>query len=286
MDQLVPVFIVSRNRAFYLWACLDSLFKYTRHPCRFIFGDNGSDEPLVRQVIEGFERRGMFHSVLFRPENDLDLWEVLVKGHLDLIGKYFAFVESDVMVLPQEPCWLSRYVTLMEADEKLAMLGSFIDQSDFVRAEDAKRLAPDFSEEQLRFLVKAASPERLLPLDETPIIYPSPKWQHGVPGRLVIFRTDAVKKLFDFNIRHLVDGSFSASFLVAGYRVGIATQVRHRHLSLLNFFDYPQYDSALRDWFFRQRPREYRTTRRADDQGDATSETVQPPTVAAQRTFS
>src|ERR1700681_3543809 len=132
MDQLVPVFIVSRNRAFYLWACLDSLFKYTRHPCRFIFGDNGSDEPLVRQVVEGFERRGMFHSVLFRPENDLDLWEVLVKGHLDLIGKYFAFVESDVMVLPQEPCWLSQYVTLMEEDKKVAMLGSFIDQTDFV----------------------------------------------------------------------------------------------------------------------------------------------------------
>jgi hypothetical protein len=29
-----------------------------------------------------------------------------------------------------------------------------------------------------------------------------------------------------------------------GYRVGIATRARHRHLSLLNFFDYPDYDFA------------------------------------------
>jgi Predicted glycosyltransferases len=253
MDQPVPVIIVSRNRALYLWACLDSLFKYTRHPSLFILGDNGSDEPLVRQVVEGFERRGMFHSVLFRPENDPDLLEVLVKAHLDLIGKYFAFVESDVMVLPQEPCWLSRYVTLMEADEKLAMLGSFIDQSDFVSVEEARRLEPTLPEKQLQFLIKSASPERRLPLDETPIIYPSPKWRYGVPGRLVIFRTDAVKKLFDVNIRHLVDASFSEAFLAAGYRIGIAAHVRHRHLSLLNLFDYPQYDSTLRDWFFTQR---------------------------------
>jgi Glycosyl transferase family 2 len=265
MSQPIAVFIVSRNRALYMWACLDSLFKYTRHPCRFIFGDNGSNDPLVHQVVEGFERRGMFHSVLFRPENEPDLFEILVKGHLELLGEYFALVESDVMVLPQDPCWLSQFVSLMQEDEKLAMLGSFIDQSDFLRAEDAKRLAPELSEEQLRFLIKAASPERRLPLDETPIIYPSPKWRHGVPGRLLILRTDAVTKLFGLNIRHLVDSTLSAAFRAAGHRVGIATQVRHRHLSLLNLFDYPHYDSALRDWFFQQRPSEYRTTRRADE---------------------
>jgi hypothetical protein len=44
----------------------------------------------------------------------------------------------------------------------------------------------------------------------------------GIPGRLVIFRTDAVKKLFDINIRHLVDPSFSEAFLAAGYRIGVA----------------------------------------------------------------
>ena len=161
MDQPVPVIIVSRNRALYLWACLDSLFKFTGHPSLFILGDNGSDEPLVRQVVEGFERRGMFHSVLFRPENDPDLLEVLVKAHLDLIGKYFAFVESDVMVLPQEPCWLSRYVTLMEADEKLAMLGSFIDQSDFVSVERPADLS-HLPGEATQFLIKSASPEQRL----------------------------------------------------------------------------------------------------------------------------
>jgi hypothetical protein len=37
----------------------------------------------------------------------------------------------------------------------------------------------------------------------------------------------------------------------AGYETGIATGVRHRHLylSLLNLFDYPDYDTASRNAF-------------------------------------
>jgi hypothetical protein len=34
--------------------------------------------------------------------------------------------------------------------------------------------------------------------------------------------------------------------------------VLHRHLSLTNAFDYPEYDNRLRDWFFNERKREYR----------------------------
>ncbi len=273
MNDPVPVFVVSRNRPLYLWACLDSLFKYTRHPHRFIFGDSGSDDPLVRQVVEGFERRGMFHSVLLRPENDPNLFEDLLQSHFDLLGKYFAFAESDVMVFPQEPCWLSRFVALMEADEKLAMLGSHVDQSDFVSAEEAKRVAPDLSEKQIKFLIKAVSPERQLPSDEA-IIYPSQKWLHGVPGRLVIFRTSAVKELFDFKVVHLVDSTFSKAFQTAGYRVAIAAQVRHRHLSLLNLFDYPQYDDNLRNSFFGRRRQ----------QPMINDEKAPPPVLAARRT--
>src|SRR4051812_2186798 len=116
MEEAVPIFILSRNRPLYLWASLDSLLKFTCHPARFILGDNGSDDPMVLPVIEGFRRRGMFYSELLRANNDPDLFETLVRQHRDLIGRYFVVVESDVMVFPQQPCWLSRFVSLMDTN--------------------------------------------------------------------------------------------------------------------------------------------------------------------------
>ncbi|HET7512252.1 MAG TPA: glycosyltransferase family A protein, partial [Chthoniobacterales bacterium] len=162
MPTAVPIFVISRNRALYLWASLDSLYKYTKYPHHFVFGDNGSDEPLVHQVIEGFSRRGMFSRTLLREENDPDLLEILLEQNQDLLGSYFVFVESDVMVFPQDPCWLTRFVQLMDADPALAMLGAFIDQTDFVDPARARELASELSESQLEFLIKAKSPERNL----------------------------------------------------------------------------------------------------------------------------
>jgi hypothetical protein len=83
MSEPVPVFIISRNRALYLWASLDSLFKYTKHPHHFILGDNGSDEPLVQPVIEGFSRRRMFARMLLRERNDPDLLETLLSQNAE-----------------------------------------------------------------------------------------------------------------------------------------------------------------------------------------------------------
>jgi hypothetical protein len=78
------------------------------------------------------------------------------------------------------------------------------------------------------------------------------------PGRLVIYRTEAVARLFDFKVRHLTDSSWHDAFAEAGYKTGIAAEVPHRHLSLLALYDYPSYDQKQRDWYFLQRPREYR----------------------------
>ncbi len=268
MHPPIAIFIISRNRALYLWASLDSLAKYTDYPHRFIFGDNGSDEPLVHQVIEGFSRRGMFAQTLLREKNDPDLFEALLKQNRESLGRYFVLVESDVMVLPQEPCWLTQFVQLMEEDSDLALLGSFIDQSDFIGRERARALLPDAAAGQLDFLIKASSPERNLRRDQRRVIAPDAICPNP-PGRLVIFRTAAVEKLFNFKIRHLTDSSWHASLTKAGYKTGIATTVRHRHLSLLSLYDYPSYDQKARDWYFRVRPREYQSSSRPNPEGSS-----------------
>lgn len=257
MNPPIPIFIISRNRALYLWASLDSLCKYTVHPHCFVFGDNGSDEPMVHEVIEGFSRRGMFKRTMLRAHNDPDLVEILLEQNRDLLGPYFVLVESDVMVLPQDPCWLTEFIQLMEEYPRLAMLGSLIDQSDFIDREKAHALVPDLTAAQLDFLIKASSPERKLRRDERRVITPDATCRNP-PGRLVIYRTAAVEQLFAFKIRHLTDSSWHNAFTEAGYSTGIAATVRHRHLSLLSLYDYPAYDQAARDWYFRERTKQYR----------------------------
>ena len=101
MDEAIPIFIISRNRPLYLWACLDSLFKFTRYPHHFIFGDNGSDDPAVPRVIDGFRRRGMFHSELLRPENDPDLFETLVQQRAALAHAQLEVVELVLLEVEQ-----------------------------------------------------------------------------------------------------------------------------------------------------------------------------------------
>ena len=264
MDDPIPVFILSLNRPIYLWASLDSLYKYTRFPSRFILGDNGSDDPLVPGVIEGFQRRGMFHRVFMRPVNDNYLVEFLFRENLDLLtGKYVAYIESDVMVFQQTPCWLTRFVDHMERDEKLAMLGSLVDTSDFVDYDQGQKVAPGNSEEQVRFLVKAESPERDLAAlrdDARELLYIPADFPHNPPGRLLIFRVDALRFLSSLNLRPLTDKIASDALLRAGYKTAIATTVMHRHLSLANLFDYPDYDRKLRDQFFYNRNRERSTS--------------------------
>lgn len=246
-DAPITVLILSWNRPLYLWACLDGLYRLTRRPARFILVDNHSQDPMVRTVVEGFERRGMFHAVDWEVENAPDRVERMIDKHRSLLGEYFVFIESDVAVFETEPCWLGRMAAHMEADPALGMLGSYIDGRDFVDADHARRIAPHLDEAQRDGLIKAHSPERGLPFAPPPgepIVDP-----FNPPGRLMMLRT----RLFD-SIQFGPDAILYQRTKAAGYRAGIATDVRHRHLSLLNFYDYPDYDMRLRDGFFSRPP--------------------------------
>jgi hypothetical protein len=57
-------------------------------------------------------------------------------------------------------------------------------------------------------------------------------------GRLLMMRTE----LFDSIGLPTGNLALCEAVRAAGYRTSIANDVRHRHLSLLNLFDYPDYD--------------------------------------------
>jgi hypothetical protein len=236
----VTVFVHSRNRPLYLWASLDSLYRGTVHPHRFVFVDMASDDPLVRQVVAGFERRGMFAELVWVPRNTAIRFWTVIWERLPAIVPYFAHVETDVIVEGTEPCWLSRLAALMDANPRLAMLGAAIDERDFVSLDEARRVEPQADEDRLKNLIKFASPERgqdLFAAAGSPVISP-----YNPPGRILLVRTSALAEVGAAD-----DGGLHAKFIEAGYETGIARTVRHRHLSLLHIYDHPQYDYDQRD---------------------------------------
>ena len=156
-------------------------------------------------------------------------------------GNYIVLIESDVAVFDTQPCWLSRMCDVMDANPQIGILGSYIDGRDFVDAERARRIEPDLDQYTLDGLIKARSPERMLPLVPPSELVIEP---FNPPGRLFMFRKDIIDA-----IPFGTDGTVYGHARAAGISACIATQVRHRHLSLLNLFDYPDYDIQARDSF-------------------------------------
>jgi hypothetical protein len=249
------VFVIAWERPVYLWASLDSLYRTTRSPHRFVLIDNASQDPLVGRVIEGFERRGLFHAVHRMDSNDPANVNLLLDRYRSQVGDLIGYVEGDTVIEPPAgSCWLDEMTKLMAADPKLAMLGSYCDPRDFVDVASARHLFPDLSEEDYLALVKASSPERHLPVESPaePVISP-----FNPPGRLCLFRSGPLlERGFQTDyVQHL-------SLLESGWKTGISTQVRHRHLSLLHVYDEPAYDTAARvDWFARYNEHDWEPAR-------------------------
>lgn len=236
------IFILSWERPLYLWACLDSLYHNTSGSCRFILIDNASVDPLVQKIIGAFETRGMFHAVHRRARNTPDALPEALRTHRHEIGDHFGFVESDVVVLPGEPDWLDEFTSLAAANPRLAMLGSLVDQRDFVDPAVAAQRFPQLDQAQLDFLIKGKSPERKLQHSYTErLIEP-----FNPPGRLLFLRTDFIDQIGILRDRLMYEAAKRM-----GYEAGIATRVRHRHLSFQNIYDYPELDIEQRHSFFK-----------------------------------
>lgn len=236
------VFILSWERPLYLWTCLDSLYRNTRIPCRFVLLENASTDPLVDQIIRAFEAREMFHKVHRRKVNSPEALAEALEIHAAELSEYFCYIESDVLIAPSEPSWLQQFLDLSAADPQLAIIGSLVDKTDFVDAEWAVKRFPSLDSGQLQFLIKSKSPERRLQDHYAePLIDP-----FNPPGRLLFLKTEFIKRA-----GILRDKLSYETAKKMGYRAAIATGVRHRHLSFQNLFDYPESDLKQRNTFWK-----------------------------------
>ena len=248
----LTVFIVSWGRPLYLWACLDALYRHTSLPARFVLLDNAHPDPVVDDVITGFERRGMFAEVVRFETNSLANITTAYRERLDQLGPWHAYIESDCVVVPRTGCWLTEMQGIMQRHPQFGVLGSLIDPADFVPQETAVRLTSG-DRDKAEFLAKLQSPERAFLqepswadsdaeffLTEPPFPILNP------PGRLMLLRTDLMRE-----VGFQLDAALVGMVHDRGLQAVVTPRVLHRHLSLLNIYDYLDYDQRNRDSFFR-----------------------------------
>lgn len=243
MTAFVPTtFILSYERPLYLWATLDSLYRVTKSSMRFVLIDSGSRDPLVHKVIEGFERRGMFSEILKLSLNDREWAGPFFDEWHDRIGEIFFFVESDVVIQRAKTCWAERMMSVMEGNPRLAMLGSKVDKSDFIKpGQLEKKLGRKLTEEEKK-QIKLHSPERTMPnIGQECVESP-----FNPPGRLLALRTQPVRDHLT-NIMQWRDDQMHRILKQNDWDTGIYGGVVHRHLSLCNYFDYNDYSMEMRD---------------------------------------
>lgn len=228
----IYVFIRSWNRPLYTWTCLDNLYRHTDKSVKFVLIDNASDDLLVKEVIHGFERRSMFHAVHYMERNHGINQQLVFKQYRKHLGKYFFLLDADITIESSHE-WTTTMIDQAERHPKLSLIGSYVDTKDFIDFEYAKTAFPQFTDGQIHCLTKGKSVERNIPPITKEIIRP-----FSPPGRLLLIKTETIDQV------GLPIGNTNLCYVIkaAGYDYGISTRVHHRHLSLLNIYDYPDYD--------------------------------------------
>jgi len=250
-QEPITIFIASWGRPIYLWMCLDALWRFSRSIVRVILLDNAHPTHDVGHVITAFEARGLFAEVVRFQTNRFQNISSAYHERLQDVGPFHVFMESDTMICEQPGCWVGEMLRIMEANPTIGMLGSLIDTRDFVPS-DVARMQVGVDQAAAAFLAKLHSPERAF-ID-------SPSWADtgrdffpteppcpigNPPGRLLMLRTDVMRE-----IGLQPDAAIAAAFRSRGMRPAVTPLVRHRHLSLLNIFDYTDYSGGGRDAFF------------------------------------
>lgn len=251
LDHPVTVFVISWGRPIYLWACLDALWRFTRSNAHIILVNNFHPDPLVENVIKGFDRRGLFSEIVRFRTNSFDNIKSACRERLRNAGPFHVYMESDAVLCERKGCWLAEMRRIMQQNPRIGMLGSLVETSDFVDPATALRLAGGDAD-KARFLAKLESPERAFRGSsdwadpERDFFYTEPPCPIGnPPGRLLMFKTECVR-----DAGMALDGLLAETLRRRGMRPALTARVRHRHLSLLNIFDHADYDNEHRDKFF------------------------------------
>lgn len=234
MIQPFNIFMLVHDRPIYNYMALDALSRVTYHPYRLVVFHHPSGNPAVDQVLQSFLSRKVIAEIIEVPGSAISivgLMEIAIGRGL-LEDEFFFFIEDDVVIEPDSRCWIHKMLDAFRADDKLAMVGSAIDPSDFINPKElSAELGRKLTSAELR-MIKANSPERKQHFENGQL----PGERQNPAGRLRGFRRAAISYEVVNN-----DGLMNAALLRQGWRTTTLESVRHRHMSLQVFYDYPDY---------------------------------------------
>lgn len=236
MPQQSPykILMLVHDRPIYTYMALDALCRATYSPYQLTVVHHRLQPGLVDHVLDTHLRRKTIHRIV-QMTSDLVDWTAIMRIAMETLtvsDEFLFYIEDDVVIEKSCSCWIARMVELMRDEPKLALLGSAIDKSDFLDPEDlAADLKRPLNADELA-KIKAHSPERMQSFKPGQRLFTA----HNVPGRLFCLRVSAMTHdLPNTDIR--IDKRLKAQ----GWATAVLTTVRHRHMSLLNYYDYPSY---------------------------------------------
>ncbi len=233
-DSPYKLVMTVHGRPIYTYMTLDALHQNTRTPYHLTVVHHRPAASENDAILSAFQRRGVIHRIveLTDPVFDWTACINAIKASLAPSDKYLFYIEDDVVIEPGDQCWLAAMAQAFDEDPKLASVGSAIDKRDFIDPVAlAAELGRDLTNEELN-VIKAASPERNQEIDPGQKFFKG----HTVAGRLMGIRLEAITQ-----DTPLMDARFDRALRDRGWTTGTLTSVRHRHLSLLNYYDYPEY---------------------------------------------
>ncbi len=228
------VLMLVHDRPVYTYMTLDSVRRATRSPYRLTVYHHRVEPTQNDDVIDSFRRRGVVSHVI-EQDGPLVDWKAVERAVFAMLdpGEPFAFfLESDVVIETTDGCWLAEMAGALTAHPDLARVGSAIDKSDFI---DPASLERDLGRPLTlaeRQIIKAASPERHQSFAPGQTLFTG----HNVAGRFFGMRIAAATRDLP-----RIDSLMDAVLRDRGWTTAILSTVRHRHLSLQNYYDYPEY---------------------------------------------
>lgn len=228
------ILMLVHDRPIYIYMTLDSLRRATRSPYHLTVFHHPSGNPLVPQVLQSFVHRGVIDEIVEITDEYVDHLEILrMATERHLLDHDFVFwFEEDVVIESDERCWIEKMIAAFHEDTRLAMVGSAIDKTDFISPERlSAQMGRALTDEELA-MIKASSPERLQRFENGEMV----GRVHNVPGRFLGLRTAAITE----DVIN-VDSRMDAAVRARGWTTRTLPTVRHRHMSLQNYYDYPDY---------------------------------------------
>lgn len=228
------ILMLVHDRPIYTYMTLDALRRATHSPYVLTVFHHPSGNPMIPQVLGSFQARGVISEIVEITDTFVDLVKILraatERGLRD--REFFFWLEEDVVIERDDRCWIDKMLAAFRSDPRLAMVGSAIDKSDFIDPEAlAAQLGRALTDEE-RAVIKAASPERQQEFRDGTM----QGRIHNVAGRIQGLRTEAITEEV-IN----VDARMDAALRQRGWTTRTLEEVRHRHLSLQNYYDYQDY---------------------------------------------